>query len=194
MQDVPSNREEEWIQGTDFEERQSKPENLSIEEMITRYGNDVLRTAYLYVKDINQAEDIFQDVFVKVSQRMDQFEGRSSIKTWLIRITINACKDFLKSAWKQRVSTVEEQVDEPYHDQSFSEIERKEDQKIIYDAVMELPIKYREVIVCVYYKELTMSETADVLHISEGTVKSRLSRAKSKMKKILEGRHLDYEY
>lgn len=65
-----------------------------IEALIREYGNDVLRTAYMYVKDIHTAEDIFQEVFIKVNQKLSTFEGNSSIKTWIIRITINACKDF----------------------------------------------------------------------------------------------------
>ena len=59
------------------------------------YGNDVLRTAYMYVKDKYTAEDIFQDVFIKVNRSLSEFKGNSSIKTWIIRITINTCKDFI---------------------------------------------------------------------------------------------------
>ena len=74
-----------------------------IETLMRQYGNDVLRTAYMYVKDVHTAEDIFQDVFIKVNQKLSTFEGNSSIKTWIIRITINTCKDYLKSAWNRRV-------------------------------------------------------------------------------------------
>ena len=75
----------------------NKQKNLSkndtaydIENLIREYGNDVLRTAYMYVKDIHTAEDIFQDVFIKVNQKLSTFEGNSSIKTWIIRIAINS--------------------------------------------------------------------------------------------------------
>lgn len=166
---------------------------LNLEEMITLYGDDVLRMAYLYVKNKDTAEDIFQEVFIKVSLHHVSFEERSSLKTWILRITINTCKDFLKSAWNRKVDYEEQQLDGKYFENGYKEVENSEQKKIIYDTVLALPLKYREIILCVYYKELSMHETANLLHISEGTVKSRLSRAKEKMRKLLEGRYVDYE-
>ncbi|HCM12115.1 MAG TPA: hypothetical protein DHW85_02920, partial [Lachnospiraceae bacterium] len=91
-----------------------------IENLIRQYGNDVLRTAYMYVKDSHTAEDIFQEVFIKVNQKLSTFEGNSSIKTWIIRITINTCKDYLKSAWNRRViPMMEYQEDQIISDTDF---------------------------------------------------------------------------
>ena len=84
-------------------ERKEKKSAYTLEELMREYGNDVLRMAYLYVKDIHTAEDIFQEVFLKVNQKLDTYEGRSSVKTWLLSITMNTCKDFLKSAYQKRV-------------------------------------------------------------------------------------------
>lgn len=160
-----------------------------IETLMRDYGNDVLRTAYMYVKDTHLAEDIFQDVFIKVNQKLNTFQGNSSIKTWIIRITINTSKDYLKSAWNQRVVPITE-----YHENTISSadkyevVENEEDNKQIRNIVMSLPDKYKEVLLCVYYNGLTISEAATILHIAEGTAKSRLSRAKDKLKYYLEGR------
>lgn len=160
-----------------------------IETLIREYGNDVLRTAYMYVGDSHLAEDIFQDVFLKISQKLNTFQGGSSIKTWIIRITINTSKDYLKSAWKQRVTTLTE-----YHENTltgedkFTSIEQEEDNRIIRQTVMELPDKYKDILLCVYFHDMSISEAATILHIAEGTAKSRLSRAKEKLKLRLEGR------
>jgi RNA polymerase sigma-70 factor, ECF subfamily len=164
-------------------------QNQDIEILIKNYGNDVLRTAYMYVKDIHTAEDIFQDVFIKVSQKLNTFKGDSNIKTWIIRITINASKDYLKSAWKRRVIPINE-----YHENTltskneFKKIEQLEESQLVRDAVMELPGKYKDIIICVYFQDMTVKEAAMCLNLAEGTAKSRLSRARQKLRIRLEGR------
>jgi RNA polymerase sigma-70 factor, ECF subfamily len=159
-----------------------------IETLMREYGNQVLRMSYMYVKDYHLAEDIFQDVFIKVNQRLNTFLGESSIKTWLIRITINTCKDYLKSAYSRRVVPMREFKQEAItsHD-GFEVIEKQEQNHRIRQAVMKLPVKYKDIIICIYFQEMTMQEAAQVIDIPQGTVKSRLSRAKNKMKVILEG-------
>lgn len=158
-----------------------------LETLMRTYGNDVLRMAYSYVKDYDTAEDIFQEVFIKVNAKLDGFRGESSVKTWLLRITVNACKDYLKSAYKQRVTMLEEKEEAniPATDM-IEEIEKKQDAAYIREALLKLPEKYREVLVCLYFEERSVVETAKVLGLSEGTVKSRLSRARERFRGILE--------
>jgi RNA polymerase sigma-70 factor (ECF subfamily) len=163
-----------------------------IETLIRQYGNDVLRTAYMYVKDIHSAEDIFQDVFIKVNQKLSTFEGNSSIKTWIIRITINTCKDYLKSAWNRRVvPMMEYQEDAIVSDSDYDDVEKKDTKELIKRTVLSLPAKYKDVVLCVYFQDMSITEAANVLNIAEGTAKSRLSRARQKLKSILEGRISD---
>ncbi|NLO09308.1 MAG: sigma-70 family RNA polymerase sigma factor [Clostridiales bacterium] len=163
-----------------------------IETLIREYGNDVLRTAYMYVKDIHTAEDIFQEVFIKVNQKLSTFEGNSSIKTWIIRITINACKDYLKSAYKRRVvPMMEYQEDAIVSESDYEEVEKQDTNHLIKETVLSLPAKYRDVVLCVYFQEMTIAEAAQTLNIAEGTAKSRLSRARQKLKDMLEGRISD---
>ncbi len=160
-----------------------------IETLMRKYGNDVLRTAFMYVKDSHTAEDIFQDVFIKVNQKLSTFQGSSSIKTWIIRITINTSKDYLKSAWNQRVMPFTEyQENTMAGEDDFTAVEQQEENRMIRQEIMKLPDKYKDVLLCVYYHDMTIGEAAKVLQIAEGTAKSRLSRAKEKLKLCLEGR------
>lgn len=163
-----------------------------IESLIRDYGNDVLRTAYMYVKDVHVAEDIFQDVFIKVYKNISAFEGNSSIKTWIIRITINTCKDYLKSAYKRKVVPMMDfRKNEITSEQEYDAVEKRDTNHLIKESVLFLPAKYRDVVLCVYFNEMTIAETAKALNIAEGTAKSRLSRARQKLKDILEGRISD---
>jgi len=163
------------------------PECPDLESMMRTYGNDVLRTAYMYVKDIHTAEDIFQEVFIKADRNKESFRGESSVKTWLIRITVNACKDYLKSAYNRRVTPLQEfQENALMSENDFDGIERKETQQEVRNAVMSLPETHRDVVLCVYFQNMTVPEAAKALGLAEGTVKSRLSRAKDKLKQLLE--------
>ena len=161
----------------------------NIETLMREYGNDVLRTAYSYVKDKYTAEDIFQEVFIKAYRNLDSFREESGIKTWLIRITINTCKDYLKSAYNRKVVPMMEFKEESLtSEDDFEEVENRDRDRFIKETVMTLPEGYREVLLCVYYHEMSVAETANSLGIAEGTVKSRLSRARDIMKSKLEGR------
>ena len=160
-----------------------------IETLIREYGNDVLKTAYAYVKDKFTAEDIFQEVFVKVYKNLDSFRDESGIKTWIIRITINTAKDYLKSAYSQKVVPMMEfKEDMITSDNDFEEIENRDRDRVVRETVMALPETYREVLLCVYFHEMSVADTATALDIPDGTVKSRLARAREMLKTKLEGR------
>ncbi len=173
-------------------ERKEKKPAYTLEELMREYGNDVLRMAYLYVKDIHTAEDIFQEVFLKVNQKLDTYEGRSSVKTWLLSITMNTCKDFLKSAYQKRVVPMFDYLEEGEGgEDNFDRIEQRETARTVREAVQELPQPCRDVVICVYFREMGMEETARELGIGTGTVKSRLYRAKEKLRQGLERRLAD---
>ncbi|MBP5178386.1 MAG: sigma-70 family RNA polymerase sigma factor [Lachnospiraceae bacterium] len=160
-----------------------------IETLMRKHGNEVLRTAYSYVKDKFTAEDIFQEVFIKVYKNLENFRDESDIKTWIIRITINTAKDYLKSAYSRKVVPMMEfKEDQLVSDNDFEEIENRDRDEQVKKTVMSLPEQYREVLLCVYYHDMSVADTAKSLGIAEGTVKSRLSRARDMMKNKLEGR------
>ena len=160
-----------------------------IEHLMREYGNDVLRTAYSYVHDQYIAEDLFQEVFIKIHNNLDGFLEESAIRTWIIKITINTCKDYIKSSYHRHVIPVEIIENRDLNsDSGYLKAEEWDRNLQIKQAVMELPIKYREPILCVYYHELKLEETSRILGIPEGTLKSRLSRARKRLRLILERR------
>ena len=170
-----------------------------IERLINCYGDDVLRVAYLYVKDKHKAEDIFQEVFIKVFKKYDTFRGISSEKTWIMRITINVCKDYFKSFWIKRVflnsgkEDDKEELSEEHNAQSLDDtiIKSIESQELLYE-VMNLPIKYKEVIILYYYQQFTNKEISEMLKLPEGTIRTRLFRARELLRKNVTGR-IEYE-
>ncbi|MDB8542522.1 sigma-70 family RNA polymerase sigma factor [Turicibacter sanguinis] len=162
---------------------------MVVERLIEDYGQDVLKIAYLYVKDQQLAEDIFQEVFYKVMKNYHKFEHLSSEKTWLIRITLNTCKDLLRTSWLRRVTTfgtLEEQNQTQY-EQPF-DMTQSESNNELYEMIMKLPQRYKEVILLFYYEDFSYDEMAKILNIPKGTVQSRLARGREKLKKMMEER------
>ncbi len=177
-----------------FRQQHPAQKEYTLEELMREYGDAVLRLAYLYVKDIHTAEDMFQETFLKANQRLGTFEERSHIKTWLLSIAMNTCRDYLKSAYRKRVVPMYDFAQEQLGAEEglvFEQAERKERAETVREAVMMLPEHYRSVVLCVYFRQLGMEETAQELGLSIGTVKSRLSRAKEKLRAALEGRLSD---
>ena len=158
----------------------------SLEELMHAYGNEVLRLAFTYVKDYALAEDMFQEVFIKVNANLTGFRGEASLKTWILRITVNTCKDYLKSAYHKRVGFFDEEDTIPDEKNTADAAIEKMEAARIRSALCNLPEKYREVLVCLYFEDFSVSQTAQILGISEGTVKSRLSRGRDKLRNYLE--------
>lgn len=160
-----------------------------IETLIREYGNDVLRTAYSFVRDREAAKDLFQETFIKANYNLDKFRGDSSIKTWLIRITVNVCKDYLKSAYQKNVVPMTQVEEDSLRvEDDHEQIENADRDEQIRRAVSSLPENYREVVLCVYFHEMSVADTSAALGVPEGTVKSRLARAREVLKSKLEGR------
>jgi len=165
-----------------------EPVDTVVERLIEQYGQEVYKIAYFYMKETQLAEDVFQEVFYKVIKNYHKFNHQSSEKTWLIRITINTCKDMLRTSWIKRVTTFgvlqdsENEYEKPY------DIEKKETNKELYELIQRLPQKYKEILLLFYYKDLTYEEISEILQIPEGTVRSRLSRAREKLKKMMKER------
>lgn len=122
-----------------------------------------------------------QEAFIRVYKYQNQFKGEASEKTWITRITINVCKDFLRSAWKRNVDDEEALKLIAVEDDAA-----KVDDTVILE-VMKLPDKYKNVILLFYYQDLKIAEIARALKISESTVSIRLSRARGSLNKQLKG-------
>ena len=145
--------------------------------VLEAYGDAILRLAYSYLHSRTDAEDVLQDTLVQYLTKRPAFEGPAHEKAWLMRVAINLCKNQLSAPWKRRWEELDE--DQPCFDQEES---------AVLEAVNGLPVKYREVVICVYFQDMSVTETASLLGLAEGTVKSRLSRGRERLRKLLEGR------
>lgn len=160
-----------------------------INEAMKEYGQEILQLVYSYVKNRAAAEDLTQEIFIKCYKSLHTYQQKSTFRTWLWRIAINHSKDYLKSWHYKNILLAK---DEPFlqEDSKFtleeSIIQKDEDAELA-EAVMELPIIYREVIYLYYFQELPIREIAATLAKNENTVKTRLKRAKELLKESLEG-------
>ena len=142
----------------------------------------VFCVAYTYLRDAADADDVAQDVFVKLLRRDEPFDGDEHLKNWLIRVTINECKSLFRRTWR-RVKDIASYVDS-------LQVPNAESRSLLVE-VMWLPEKYRVPIVLFYYLELPAQQIADYLHAPAATIRTRLARGRSRLRKLLEGE--DYE-
>ncbi|AQR78382.1 RNA polymerase sigma factor [Paenibacillus larvae] len=161
-------------------------------DLMRQYGRDVWNYAFFLTKSSHVADDISQDVFVRAYTKLHTFRGESSVKTWLFTITRNLVMNHKHSAFIRKVTLVDFFQHE--HEQKSAEERCLQDMNIreIWKLVLMLPDKYREVLVLDAKYELSTAEMAKLLGISEGTVKSRLHRARGLMnKKVKEGQGVE---
>ncbi len=148
------------------------------DELMMTYGKDVWNYAYFMTKRRDLAEDIAQDVFVKVYEHLDSFRGGSSVKSWLLTITRNTSLDYLKTAWMRKVQLLPSWFKQEYQRSAENEWFSNQEKSHIWSLVMDLPRKQREVLLLYAHYHLSMREISELLELSEGTVKSRLHRAR----------------
>lgn len=160
----------------------------AIDEIMIRYGQEILQLSFSYVKNKQIAEDLTQEIFVKCYKSLHTYSGNSKFRTWLWRIASNHCKDYLKSWYNKNVFTTDYQ---PIYDSLRSDsveqtvIQEEQDDQLA-SAVMELPVNYREVIYLFYFEEMSIKEISVVTEVKENTIKTRLKRAKELLKERLE--------
>lgn len=160
---------------------------LLLERLMTEYGDQLTRLAYSYVKDKEMAKDLVQNTFVKCYLNIDTFKHNSTVKTWLYRITINECKDYIKSWDYKRVRVLDIFQSNTKKSQSAEEIViNKTERNEIKSSIFYLPMKYREIIFLYYFEEMTMEEVAALTDLPINTIKTRLRRGKMLLKQRLE--------
>ena len=150
---------------------ESNPEYIAY--IFDKYRDTVYRLAFSRVKNVADAEDIFQQVFLKLIKNINKLENEEHIKHWLIRVTINLSKSHFSSVWHKNREALDENIP--------SEIESCETLM----SVMSLPKKYRTVIHLHYYEGYSCEEIAELLGVSNGTVRTRLFRARAALKESL---------
>jgi len=142
--------------------------------MMELYGNKLLGTCYLILRDREEAEDVVQETFVRVFGNIRGFNGKSSLYTWIYRIAINLSRDKLRKrsydlSLKEEIVGDENVENLVEHKLELGELKRR---------LATLSPIYREVLVLFYYQELSIAEISSLLYEKEGTIKSRLSRGR----------------
>ena len=150
-----------------------------VSSAIERYSNLVLRLCMVHLKNASDTEDVFQNVFLKYVLSSVVFESEEHEKAWFIRVTINACKDWLKSLFRRRTVSLDELLDQP--------AAVAQEHREVLEAVLQLPAKYRNVVYLHYFEGYTAPEISTLLNIKVNTVYTLLTRAIGELKKTLGG-------
>ncbi|OUN06146.1 RNA polymerase subunit sigma-70 [Flavonifractor sp. An92] len=150
------------------------------EDLVKRHADTILRIGYTWLGDLDDAKDVCQEVLIRLLEDGRTFPDPGQERAWVVRVTINACKNWKKSAWFRRRAPLEEglhlSVENP----------EPEDGSLLAE-VNRLPGKYREVLYLRYYEEYQVGEIAEILGQSPALVSTHLARAKAKLRKRLEG-------
>lgn len=154
-----------------------------VNRVMELYADTIRRICFIYLKNYADVEDVFQDVFLKYILYSGEFESDAHEKAWLIRITINACKDLLKNLFRKKVRSIEDINIEPFYIQ--------ENEQMLLDHVLRLSPKYKNVIYLFYYEGYTAVEIAKILKKNENTIYSWLSRARKQLKTELGGGQIE---
>lgn len=161
----------------------------AFDSLMQEYGSMVYNTALGFLHRVEDAEDATQDVFVQVLQRIALFDGRSSLKTWIYRITVNRCLDIEKQRkrkagwWNWLVEPPLEPVDLEH---PGLQAERREDARLLMAAVQRLPERQRIAFTLAKLEGLSQAEIANILDIQQGAVESLLSRANQNLRKQIQ--------
>ena len=146
------------------------------------------------VQDHGTAEDITQEVFITIFRSILSFNERSSLSTWVYRITVNKCLDHLRSKKRQKFSLFsqlfqkddrEPAHDKPAFDHPGIKLEQRENARYLFDAISELPHNQKTVFILAHIEELPQKEIAGIMDLSVKAVESLLQRAKGNLRKKL---------
>ncbi|PJK15964.1 hypothetical protein CQS04_12075 [Chryseomicrobium excrementi] len=163
-----------------------------LELAMEEHGEMLMRLAMTYVKDRQIAEDITQDVFVKAFEKLEDYRGEASYKNYLCKLTINRCQDYFRSWHYKNAQVIQwwDRILQPTP--SLDSVLMKQDASHeLGQAILALPIRYREAIVLYYYQEFSVEEIATLLETPANTVKTRLKRARDRLKIMLEEEEFD---
>lgn len=164
-------------------------------QLIDKYKSMVYNLAYRMCSNYHDSEDITQEAFVKSFQSLSHYNPAFRFSTWLYQITMNIIRDRLKKKNIETISfdnsfsdkrTMDDGLISGQENDPENQLNRQEDKKRIQQAIMSLPVQYREIIVLRHLQELSYHEMASILKVSTDTVKVRLYRARENLKKNLQ--------
>jgi len=161
-------------------------DQLAWEQIVRQYWRKVFNVAYKFVGKHDEAEDLTQDIFLKIFRSLDTFDRRANFQTWLISISRNLCIDHYRSVRKER-ETIDRDVDAGELAPATAEpgpvaaLEQRDRVMLLKDALAALPETLRTAVVMRDIQELSYQEIADRLRLPEGTVKSRINRGRTEL-------------
>jgi len=159
-------------------------------ELVRKYQNRILTLATRMLDNRSEAEDVAQDIFIKVFQSLHDFRGASRFSTWLYRITVNHCLNYIRRRTRQQQTLVgaesSEWMQESPASNPHKRLEQKERWVLVQAKLQVLSPEHRTIILLRDFEGLSYEEIADVLQLETGTVKSRLHRARMELKALLE--------
>lgn len=150
-----------------------------INRAVDEYSDIIRRLCMLHLKNYADTEDIFQTVFLKYALSSVEFENKEHEKAWLIRVTINACKDLLKSFFRKRTVSIDQLIEQP--------APLPQDHRDVLEAVLSLPKKYKDVVYLYFYEGYTAPQISKILGKNVNTVYTLLTRSKKILKTKLGG-------
>ena len=150
-----------------------------VNRAVEQYADMIRRICMIHLKNYHDAEDIFQTVFLKYVFSSVVFENEQHEKAWLIRVTVNACRDLLRNVFRSRTVPLNALVDQSQ--------ELPPEHSEVLEAVLSLPEKYRDAVYLFYYEEYSAAEIARLLGKNVNTVYTLLTRAKKMLRERLGG-------
>ena len=151
---------------------------LCFSDISKKYWSVLFRIALNYYANIHDAEDTVQDVMVKLYASGKEFENEEHLRNWLIRVTINSCKNFLSSFWRRKKMSLEVLSEIAVWDDS--------EESELWMTVMSLREKYRTVVFLHHFEGFTTKEIAEMLGQTDLTIRARLLRARKQLKEVLQ--------
>lgn len=158
---------------------------FTLSEVVERYQRNIYVAVYAIVRNSDDANDVVQDTFLQYYTKIRQFESEEHIKAWLLRVAINKATDITRSFWHRFRS--EENPD--IHGTMPAILTERE--SLLNEAVMQLPLKQRIVIHLHYYEDYSIREIADILGLTESSIKMRLMRGRESLRKVLKEESID---
>ena len=146
---------------------------------ISLYADTVRRICFVHLKSYADTEDIFQEVFLKYALSSVVFDSQEHERAWIIRVTINACRDLLKSAFRRRTVPMEELANLP--------AQTSREHREVLQAVLSLPKNYRDAVYLHYYEGYSAPEISQILGKKVNTVYTLLARAREQLRTTLGG-------
>jgi RNA polymerase sigma factor (sigma-70 family) len=168
-----------------------KGNEASFNELVRRYQEKVYWIAHRFVNDHDQADDIVQEVFVKVYSALEQFRGESGVYTWLYRITVNVSLNALRKRRLRDFIRIDEffETTDDVDAQPDTLFEKNEQQKLIEEAIAQLPEKQKAVFILRYHEELSYEEISHILKTSIGGLKANYFHAAKKIGEYINRAH-----